>query len=243
MGSRQVNPLVCLGEQTLFRELGAQDLERLAHACQVRRLGRGDELFHSGDACEGLYLVVDGQIKLYAQSGPGHEKVIEVFNAREWVVEAMMFGDSSHAVNAAALCESTLLMLPKGVLLQELSGNPALALRMLTEVSRRLHGLMKDIEAVTLHSGARRVVDYLLQAPALAGVARASKRDTSATVVAERGDRTVSLPASKGTIASLLSVTPEHFSRILHELQSHGLIEVERRDIHILDVDQLARYA
>ncbi len=242
MGSRQVNPLVCLGEQTLFRELAAHDLERLAHACQVRRLGRGDDLFHSGDPCEGLYLVVEGQIKLYAQSSPGHEKVIEVFNARDWVVEAMTFGDSSHAVNAAALCESTLLMLPKSVLLQELSGNPALSLRMLTEVSRRLHGLMKDIEAVTLHSGVRRVVDYLLQAPALTGLSRPGKRDTGA-VVAERGDRTVSLPASKGTIASLLSVTPEHFSRILHELQSRGLIEVERRDIHILDADQLARYA
>ncbi len=242
MGSRQVNPLVCLGEQTLFRDLAAQDLERLAHACQVRRLGRGDELFHAGDPCEGLYLVVEGQVKLFAQAAPGHEKVIEVFNARDWVVEAMTFGDSSHAVNAAALCESTLLMLPKGVLLHELSGNPALALRMLTEVSRRLHGLMKDIEAVTLHSGVRRVVDYLLQAPALTGLARPGKRGVD-VVVADRGDRTVSLPASKGTIASLLSVTPEHFSRILHELQSRGLIEVERRDIHILDVDQLARYA
>ncbi|MEY4764206.1 MAG: hypothetical protein RI907_879 [Pseudomonadota bacterium] len=244
MGSRQVNPLACLGEQTLFRDLGAMELERLAHACQVRRLGRGDELFRAGDPCEGLYLVVEGQIKLYAQSGPGHEKVIEVFNAREWVVEAMMFGDSSHAVNAAALCETTLMMMPKAVLLQELAANPALALRMLTEVSRRLHGLMKDIEAVTLHSGVRRVVDYLLQAPALGASPRVGRRVVAAVEadVVER-DRTVSLPASKGTIASLLSVTPEHFSRILHELQSRGLIAVERRDIHILDADQLSRYA
>lgn len=241
MGSRQVNPLACLGEQPLFRDLGATDLERLALACQVRRLGRGDELFRAGEPCEGLYLVVEGQVKLYAQSAPGHEKVIEVFNARDWVVEAMLFGDSLHAVNAAALCETTLLMLPKAVLLQELSSNPALALRLLTEVSHRLHGLMKDIEAVTLHSGVRRVVDYLLQAPAPA-VERSDARRGSSAAVVER-DRTVSLPASKGTIASLLSVTPEHFSRILHELQARGLIAVERRDIHILDVDQLARYA
>jgi len=242
MGSRQVNPLSCLGEQTLFRDLGMEELERLAQACQVRRLGRGDELFHAGDACEGLYLVVDGQIKLYAQSTPGHEKVIEVFSAREWVVEAMMFGESSHAVHAAALCETTLLVLPKVALMQELAVNPALSLRMLGEVSRRLHDLMKDIEAVTLHSGVRRVVDYLLQAPTLNPAMRTARRSVNDIAVAER-DRTVSLPASKGTIASLLSVTPEHFSRILHELQSRGLIAVERRDIHILDADQLSRYA
>ena len=241
MGSRQVNPLACLGEQALFKDLGVHELDRLAHACQVRRLGRGDALFQAGDPCEGLYLVVEGQIKLFAQSGPAHEKVIEVFSAREWVVEAMMFGDATHAVGAAALCETILLMLPKAVLLQELSANPALAMRMLTEVSKRLHGLMKDIEAVTLHSGVRRVVDYLLQAPQQEADLRAARRTPPAAVV--EGDRTVSLPASKGTIASLLSVTPEHFSRILHELQSRGLIAVERRDIHILDVDELARYA
>lgn len=242
MGSRQVNPLACLGEHTLFHDLGAAELAHLAQACQVRRLARGDDLFHAGDACEGLYLLVDGQIKLFAQSAPGHEKVIEVFNARDWVVEAMMFGDGCHAVNAAALCETTLLVLPKAVLMQELARNPALSLRMLAEVSRRLHDLMKDIEAVTLHSGLRRVVDYLLQAPAPSPVSRMARRVEVAASAVER-DRTVSLPASKGTIASLLSVTPEHFSRILHELQSRGLIAVERRDIHILDADQLARYA
>lgn len=56
-------------------------------------------------------------------------------------------------------------------------------------------------------------------------------------------DVTVSLPASKGTIASLLSVTPEHFSRILHDLQANGLIAVDRRHIHILDAQRLASYA
>jgi CRP-like cAMP-binding protein len=106
-----------------------------------------------------------------------------------------------------------------------------LAMRMLADLSRRLTGLIREIEAVTLHSGARRVVDYLLTSPA-AVKSRAAHEDA-----------TVSLPASKGTIASLLSVTPEHFSRILHELQARGLISVERRHIHILDAQGLASYA
>jgi CRP/FNR family transcriptional regulator, dissimilatory nitrate respiration regulator len=37
-----------------------------------------------------------------------------------------------------------------------------------------------------------------------------------------------------------LSVTPEHFSRILHDLQSRGLIAVNRREIVIPDVERLA---
>jgi len=92
--------------------------------------------------------------------------------------------------------------------------------------------MVKDIEALTLQSGVERVVDYLLQSPVVDG-----GQDTV------EGDITVSLPASKGTIASLLSVTPEHFSRILHELQANGLIAVNRRQIHIPDVQRLACYS
>lgn len=50
----------------------------------------------------------------------------------------------------------------------------------------------------------------------------------------------VVLPSVTGTIVSWLSGTPEPFSRILHDLQSRGLIAVNRCEIHILDVHRLA---
>ena len=49
----------------------------------------------------------------------------------------------------------------------------------------------------------------------------------------------IRLPTSKGTIASRLNLTQEHFSRILNELTSSGLIEVEGRTIHIPDIGRL----
>jgi hypothetical protein len=52
----------------------------------------------------------------------------------------------------------------------------------------------------------------------------------------------VSLPVSKATIASRLSLTPEYFSRVLHELEGAGLIEIDKRDIRIPDPGRLARY-
>ena len=54
--------------------------------------------------------------------------------------------------------------------------------------------------------------------------------------------RTVSLPVSKATIASRLSLTPEYFSRVLHELEAAGLVRIDKRDVHILDVKRLSAY-
>jgi CRP-like cAMP-binding protein len=49
----------------------------------------------------------------------------------------------------------------------------------------------------------------------------------------------VTLPTNKGVIASRLNLTPQHFSRILHELTEAGLVEVDGRTIHITDLDRL----
>ena len=54
--------------------------------------------------------------------------------------------------------------------------------------------------------------------------------------------RTVSLPVSKATVASRLSLTQEYFLCVLRELEAAVLIAVDKRDIHILESKQLAAY-
>jgi len=217
----------------LFKDLPQADLRRIAAQTASRSLGRGEALFSAGQPCEGLYLVVAGLVKLYAKGASGQEKVIEVISAGGCVSEATMFSDSAHRLHAAALADTHVLVVPRELLLAEISHNTMLAMRMLGGLARRFNTLLKDIEAVTLHSAVKRVVDYLLHASSAHGGGPA----------ATPGAATVSLPTSKGTIASLLSVTPEHFSRILHDLQARGLIAVQRRHIHILDARGLAQCA
>jgi CRP-like cAMP-binding protein len=230
MVSRRLDVVSYLGSQVLFQNMSEAELQRIAAASCVRRVQRGTEIFAAGDDCEDLYLVVDGLVKLYAKGPNGHEKIIEVVGAGGCVTEALLFNDQPHSVNASALADVQMVEVPKDVLMTELNRSPEMALRFITDLSRRFAGLVRDIEALTLHSGIKRVVDYLVHSP-----------DVGQVPVSQR-DATVSLPASKGTIASLLSVTPEHFSRILHELQANGLIAVNRRQIHIPDVQRLACY-
>jgi CRP-like cAMP-binding protein len=77
---------------------------------------------------------------------------------------------------------------------------------------------------VTLKSGRERVIGYLMrQEGAVDGDAPYA----------------VSLPVSKAIVASRLNLTPEHFSRILHELMTAKLIEVDGRSVRILDPRRL----
>ena len=213
----------------LFTDLSRPELERLAQGCQLRRLTRGEDLFRVGQPCQEFHVTVTGQVKLFAISPAGAEKVIELVGPGNSFAEALMFTDKPYIINAQALTDTLLLSVSKQAVLTEIEHDSRFALRMLAGISRRLHGLVHDVEAYALHSGVQRVIGFLL-------------RDQSAEDCVSGEVVTVSLPVSKATVASRLSLTPEYFSRVLHELEEARLIEVDKRDIRILDAQRLARY-
>ena len=213
----------------LFSDLPAAERERLAEGCALRRLARGDMVFRVGEPCEAFHVAVTGQIKLFAISPAGQEKVIELVGPGHSFAEALMFTGRPYIINAQALTDTLLLSVGKQAVVEGIARDPRFALCMLAGISRRLHGLVHDVEAYALHSGVQRVIGYLL-------------RDQQAEDCVSGEVLTVSLPLSKATLASRLSLTPEYFSRVLHELEAAGLIEVDKRDIRILDVHRLAAY-
>src|SRR5690606_28335304 len=102
---------------------------------------------------------------------------------------------------------------------------PGLARKMLAGLSQRLHSLMSDVEAYSLRSGTQRVIGYLLKDGGTSQDGRQFRLETSKTVIASR-----------------LNLTPEHFSRILHDLGANELIKVKGRDITIMDTAKLSAY-
>lgn len=224
-----------LSMMPLFNELDISELGRIAEGCSPRRVQRGDMVFRVGEPCNEFHLAVTVQVKLFAISPTGQEKVIEIISPGQSFAEALMFTDRPYFINAQALTDGLLLSISKDAVLQEIERDPRFALRMLAGMSRRLHGLVRDVEAYSLHSGMERVIGFLLRD------CPGADREGSAAGTAPKG-YTVCLPVSKATVASRLSLTPEYFSRVLHELESAELITVDKRDIHILDVQRLAGY-
>ena len=213
----------------LFSDLSPPEVARLAEGCHLRRFDRGEMVFRMGEPCDAFHVVVTGQVKLFVLSPTGQEKVIELIAPGHSFAEALMFLGKPCLVNAQALADSLLLTVHRHTVTEELQRDPRFALRMLAGLSRRLHGLVHDVQAYALQNGVQRVIGYLL-------------RDQEPRDGANGEVLTVSLPVSKATVASRLSLTPEYFSRVLRELEAARLIEVDKRDIRILDVKRLADY-
>jgi len=213
-----------LSHAPIFRGLPQEDLAAIAAGTREVRAARGEAIFHRGDPCEGFHIVAVGRVKLALVSPGGDEKVVEIIGPGMSFGEALMFMGRPYIVDATALADCLLLHVSRETLFAQIDRDPALARRMLAGLSMRMHMLMKDVEAFSLHSATQRVIGYL------------------ARLEDDGANGRVTLPAQKALVASRLNLTPEYFSRILHELAERRLIRVEGRDIEILDAEGLRAF-
>ena len=217
-----------LSRLPLFEELVPEELDRIAAGTTELHVPRGEIVFNRGDPCVGFHFVVYGQVKLAFLSPQGGEKVVEIIAPGYSFGEALMFMGKPYIVMAQTLADSLLLHVSKKVVYDEIDRDPAFARKMLAGLSRRLHSLIGDVESYSMQSGTERVIGYLL------------RQDENQA--RSGGAYVLTLPTSKAVVASRLNVTPEHFSRILHDLSERGLIVVEGREIRIVDSAKLRDY-
>ena len=222
----QIKTQAFLANLPMFSEMQAAELDRIAAVTVPLYFEKGQTIVQQGEPCTGFHVVVYGQVKLGFTSPQGVEKVVEIVRPGQSFGEALMFLDKPYIVFAQALADTMLLHVAKQAVFEELAHDPLFARRMLSGLSRRLHGLVRDVEAYTLRSGQERVIGYLLG---------------ELGEGAGSGPAEVHLTPGKSVIASRLNMTPEHFSRILHELSVDGLIEVNGRSVRIPDLARLRK--
>ena len=221
---REIAPEAFLAGVPLFKALDSTTLARLAAATTRRALKRGQTLFRKGDPATGMYIVVYGEIKLMTTTPARGSRLTGIVGPGQSFGEPVMFLERPTVVDALAASDALLLHLPKAPVFEEIERNPKFARRMIAGLSQRVESLVRELDRQALGSGSERFVAYLLR----------HCRDHTAPFV-------VALPAAKAEIASQLNLTPEHFSRILHELQQAGLLQVDGRKITVPRPNRLSR--
>lgn len=185
---------------------------------------RNRYLFHAGDRAQGLYLLLDGVVKLSRITCGGQEKVVSLATRGDFLGEVPVLLEQSYDTTAQAASDVVLLYLPGPMVFALVRESPLVFRRLLCGMARKVHSLTQDVES-NFKAGHERVADFLLSHARGAGVKENPLR--------------ISLPIKKADLASLLGLTPEHFSRILQDLRKKGLIVVDRHVIHVPSVEKL----
>lgn len=190
-----------LSRQPLFRLLSGVELAQLARGAGEFRLSRNEMLLQKGERCDGLHVVVAGQIKLYLPSLAGGEKVVRMAGPGDTFGEEGVFMGKPSPLAAQAAKDSILLRLERQALMEAMERNCVLSSTLMNHLCTRLCDLVENLETCVQRNSAQRVVHYLIQ--------MAPRQADSFEVV---------LDANKQTIASQLNLAPETFSRVLGRL-------------------------
>lgn len=207
-----------MGGIPLFAGLDAAVLAALAASSCRKRAEAKERIYASGEVPHAFYCVLSGHVRRAIASGRGDEKLVDIAAAGRHFGLAELFGGSTTSY-AEAVEPTVLLEIGKDGLVSAMEKSWDLSFRILTALAERQLAFELEVAAASFHSGARRVLDYLL------GEAGPNLD----------GSRVIKLQLSKSLIAKRIGMTAESLSRALRDLSNAGLISVRGKAITLLE--------
>ncbi|KKM12067.1 cyclic nucleotide-binding protein [Clostridiales bacterium PH28_bin88] len=230
MNGKNVKELehICASTVPIFAALNFEELQKVNSLIQKKEYRKGTVLFMQGDPAGHLYIVRHGRVKLYEVSKDGRQQIVRILEHGDFFGELSLFKDERQSLNAEALEDTGLCLLPREDFKNLIKQNPEMSLSIMQAMSERLAFAEKFIGDLALKSVEERIASWLLVLAEKEGVC------------APQGIR-VSINLSRQEVANLLGTTQETVSRKLTGLQSEGILSTQgQKNIIILDKERLA---
>ena len=219
-----------LGPICLPLALESDDVVKLDEIVQRGRpLQKGEHLYRERDPFHSVFAVRSGTIKAYRITGDGQEQITGFYFPGEIIgmdgISKAKYACSAKALETSAVCEIPFHRL------EELSTElPSMQRHFFQLMSQEITTDQQLITLLSKNSAEERIAALLLSISA-----RNARRMLSKTHFR--------LPMSRTDIGNFLGLTVETVSRVISRFNKQGLINVDGKEISLLDLDALKETA
>ncbi len=219
-----------LAQLPYFAMLTKEMLAALARAVRLRDVEAGEQILIAGEPCEGLYFVVDGQVRLVKTSADGRDHITGVLGPGATFNDVAVFDGGPNSDSAVAVERTTIGFIPKGAVMRLIDGHPEVAKAALKVLSSRQRSLGLVVEDLALRDVTARIARLLLGC-----VGRHEH-------ILEHAPRACARITHQ-EIANMVGSVREVVQRALKQLERDGAIALQRSRIEVLDPAKLERWA
>jgi CRP-like cAMP-binding protein len=219
-----------LAQLPYFAALTGEVMTGLARAVRQREVEAGEQILIAGEPCEGLYFVVEGQVRLVKTSVDGGEHVMAVLGPGATFNDVAVFDGGSNSDSAVAVGRTTIGFIPRGAVMRLIDSHPGVAKAALKLLSSRQRTLGLVVEDLALRDVTARTARLLLGC-----VGRQEH-------IVEHAHHACA-HITHQEIATMVGSVREVVQRALKQLERDGAIAVERARIEVLDAAKLERWA
>jgi CRP-like cAMP-binding protein len=186
----------------LFAGIAPAALDVVVARAVVRVLATGETIFRAGEAASGIYVVVDGRVRVVRDVG-GRRHVVHEERAGGTLGEVPLFERGGYPATSIA-CEPTrCLFIDRDALAQAMRADPELAWRLLGRLASRVRTLVERLDRATARSVPQRLAAHLLERAARQASDRVTLGGTQQAMAEELGTvREVVVRALRGLVAS-----------------------------------------
>ncbi|HEX8509113.1 MAG TPA: Crp/Fnr family transcriptional regulator [Propionibacteriaceae bacterium] len=215
-------------EPPILDALDDETRRHLRSAAQRRRFGRGEVIFHAGDAANSMHLLVSGHVSVQVTTSAGDTAILTVLGPNSTFGEmALLAEEAERSATVAALDPVETLVLGRAQFLRLRASSPAMdrfLVDLLTGYIRRQDARLVEALYVPVD---KRVLRRVLAMSRLYG-------DGSAGTV---------IPLTQDIIAGMAGTTRPTTNQALRSAEAKGLISIGRAQVSVLDPRGLARQA
>lgn len=218
-----------LEQNAWFAALPPALAEGILREGRIRRLD-GDTIYREGDLANGLYALVEGEIRAVQTTFEGRSALLMVATAGAWFGESSMLDGKTRHSDAIAVGKATVLQL-----------TPA-AFARLTKDDAAHYACFVQLLGIQY----RRAIDYIVNtanlplpvrlAQRLLGFNRHNGRKTANGIV-------IGLKLSQADLANTLGVSRQTLNRQLKQFEAKGLISVGYAELTVRKPAALERLA
>lgn len=215
---------VLIGAYPLLAELPAPLREDIVAAAAVHDFRDGAVVFSERQACGGLPLVLQGDVKVFKRSDAGREIVLYRVGPGETCIltSSCLIGGADYSADGVAEGALRLAMLPTTMFQRMIAESPTFRSFLFAMLSNRLADLMERVERLAFHRLDRRLAEFLVER-------------------ADAGFRIVAMTHQQ--IADEIGSVREMVTRTLGQLAEQGLVELSRAGVRIADAEGLRALA
>lgn len=208
-----------------FNDIPLEGVKQIVASGTIREYLKGEIIFHEGDPCAGMYVLMHGQVNLGKLSPEGKEGILNTLEPVIMFNEVAALDGGPNPVTASAHTNIRIWHLGYPQFQQMLMKYPQIGISLLGVLARRNRLLLTHYGDLSFRSVEARLAKHLI-----------ALSDQGKHVV-ERRENPIHL------IAARIITTPEAVSRTLKVLKSAGVIRVDRSEIEILDAKRLQEMA
>jgi CRP/FNR family cyclic AMP-dependent transcriptional regulator len=176
-------------------------------ARQVLEFGRGETVFTQGDACDHVFYIQSGGVKLSVMSKNGREAVVAMLGPGDFFGEGCLAGQPVRMGSATAITPSAVMLVGKGKMVRLLHKQHAMS----DMLSRNIR-IEEDLIDQLFNSSEKRLARTLLL------LARYGKQDKPARAVPK---------VSQETLAKMIGTTRSRVNFFLNKFKRLGFIEYD----------------